>query len=163
MRRFCDALTVLRNGRDVGGFKLSEITDDHVIQLIVGRELASAFPECPELLPERPTILSADRLAAGRLEEASFNLTAGEIVGVAGLQGMGQLDLSLPCSAISGREAVRLPWAERSSSSILRKTRLRGAWASVSSQRGGATPSSRSLMAASTSHCPVSIDLYASA
>ena len=95
VRRICDALTVLRNGRDVGSFNLSDITDDHVIQLIVGRELASAFPECPELLPERQTILSADRLAAGRLEDASFNLTAGEIVGIAGLQGMGQLDLFL--------------------------------------------------------------------
>ena len=95
VRRFCDVLTVLRNGRDVGSFKLSKITDDEVIELIVGRELASAFPECPHLAPERPIVLSADRLAAGRLEDASFSLAAGEIIGVAGLQGMGQLDLFL--------------------------------------------------------------------
>ena len=33
----------------------------------------------------------------GKLNDASFSLRAGEILGVAGLQGMGQLDLFLAC------------------------------------------------------------------
>jgi ribose transport system ATP-binding protein len=95
VRRFCDALTVLRNGRNVGSFPLSDVADDEIIKLIAGREIASVFPERPQVPKDRQIILMADRLSAGRLEQASFSLAVGEILGVAGLQGMGQLELFL--------------------------------------------------------------------
>ena len=54
VREFCDGLTILRNGRSVGSFDVSAVTDDEVIELIIGRSLARqgrgvpmphAFPE----------------------------------------------------------------------------------------------------------------------
>ena len=93
VRLFCDGLTVLRNGRDVGSFAVSAITDDEVIELIIGRALAATFPERPPSDRAAAPVIEALGLSAGRIEQASFALRPGEIVGVAGLQGMGQLDL----------------------------------------------------------------------
>ncbi len=92
VRRFCDRLTVLRNGRDVG--------DDEVVRMIIGRSLAAAFPPRPAArrLPPASPALEARGIASGdRLLDASFTLSAGEILGVAALQGMGQQQLFLSC------------------------------------------------------------------
>ena len=112
VRAFCDSLTVLRNGQHIATTKVDDVADDEVIKMIIGRSLDRAFPPPPD--PKRtlgPEVLSADRIgAAGRLKELSFSLRKGEILGVAGLQGMGQLELFLSCfgmvERISGRLSV---------------------------------------------------------
>jgi ribose transport system ATP-binding protein len=99
VRAFCDTMTVLRNGKHIATGPVSSYDDDEVIRMIAGRSLLHAFP--PRADRARmfgPEVLGADRIATtGKLREASFSLRAGEIVGVAGLQGMGQLDLFLAC------------------------------------------------------------------
>jgi ribose transport system ATP-binding protein len=93
VRDFCDELTILRNGTSVGTFAVSEVSDEEVIERIVGRSIAATFP--PRQLVDRaaPAVLEAKALTAGEISAVSFQLRAGEILGVAGLQGMGQLDL----------------------------------------------------------------------
>jgi ribose transport system ATP-binding protein len=94
VRRFCDAVTVLRNGPDVGSFQVGAIEDSRLIELIVGHSLAAAYP--PKRSGPAPTkpILSASHLAtARRLVDCSFELREGEILGLSALQGMGQRDL----------------------------------------------------------------------
>jgi ribose transport system ATP-binding protein len=98
VRMFCDSLSVLRNGKHVSTFRCADISDDEVIRLMVGRDLEHTFP--PRASGKRPATqlpaLAARGLAAGeKLEEVSFELQAGEILGVAALQGMGQLELFL--------------------------------------------------------------------
>ena len=66
--------------------------------MIVGRCIAQTFPPRPRPVRRRAPVLSARNLSAGnKLRDASFDLHKGEILGVAGLQGMGQLDLFLAC------------------------------------------------------------------
>jgi ribose transport system ATP-binding protein len=67
--------------------------------MIAGRALSHAFPPRPtDRSGFGAEVLGADRIStSGKLREASFSLRSGEIVGVAGLQGMGQLDLFLAC------------------------------------------------------------------
>ncbi|MFL5259380.1 MAG: sugar ABC transporter ATP-binding protein [Hyphomicrobiales bacterium] len=98
VRAFCDSVTVLRNGRHIATRPIDELSDEEVIRMIVGRSIGQAFPERPK--GRRDTgaeVLGARDLAAGKLKNASFALHSGEILGVAGLQGMGQLDLFLAC------------------------------------------------------------------
>jgi ribose transport system ATP-binding protein len=99
VRAFCDTMTVLRNGKHIATGPVASYDDEELIRMIVGRSLAHAFPPRPEGVRRLgPEVLGADRLqTAGKLREASFELRAGEILGVAGLQGMGQLDLFLAC------------------------------------------------------------------
>ena len=94
VRRFCDRLTVLRNGKDVGAFAPADVTDEQVIEMIIGRSLSAAFPEKQPVTRHGSPMLAAHGLATAHgLVDASLELYAGEIVGVGGLQGMGQQEL----------------------------------------------------------------------
>jgi ribose transport system ATP-binding protein len=95
VRDFCDDLTILRNGRSVGTFAVSDVSDEDVIERIIGRSIAATFPPRQTVDGSAPVVLAAKTLTAGDMAEASFELRAGEILGVAGLQGMGQRDLFL--------------------------------------------------------------------
>src|SRR6202046_83308 len=99
VRAFCDHVTILRNGRHIATAAASELSDTQIIEMIIGRSITQTFPPRPQLGPaDTPEVLGARDLAAGhRLEAAAFSLKRGEILGVAGLQGMGQRDLFLAC------------------------------------------------------------------
>ena len=98
VRRFCERLTVLRNGRDIGSAEVGALSDDEVIRMIIGRSLAATFPPRPSARVTAEPVLAARGLATdGRLADAGFELRPGEILGVAGLQGMGQQDLFFAC------------------------------------------------------------------
>ncbi|SFJ74109.1 ribose transport system ATP-binding protein [Bosea sp. OK403] len=95
VRAFCDRVTVLRGGRHVATQPLSQVSDEALIGLIAGGAGGHSFPPRPPrtTLSEKP-VLAVEKLSAGtRLADVSFGLRRGEILGVAGLQGMGQLDL----------------------------------------------------------------------
>lgn len=93
VRMFCDELTILRNGSTVGSYRLDDISDDEVVERIIGRSIDKVFPVVTPVAQDAPAVLEVADLAAGQARNLSFNLRAGEIMGVAGLQGMGQLDL----------------------------------------------------------------------
>ena len=97
VRAFCDHLTVLRNGRHIATGAVADFNDDQIIQMIIGRSISQTFPPRPAISPSRSEeVFAVEDLAAGqKLRHASFSLHKGEILGVAGLQGMGQLDLFL--------------------------------------------------------------------
>ncbi len=110
VRRFCDRLTVLRNGRTIGTADVAAASDDEVIRMIIGRSLASTFPARPTAPPAAGTAaLGAESIATGgKLRDASFSLHPGEILGIAGLQGMGQQELFLACFGMAPLAAGRL-------------------------------------------------------
>ncbi|MBM3483365.1 MAG: sugar ABC transporter ATP-binding protein [Alphaproteobacteria bacterium] len=96
VRRFCESLTVLRNGKHVGSYKIDEVSDADVVRLIIGRSLGAIYPPRENYrqggVPA--PALKGENLSAGHLlEGASFELWPGEVLGIAGLQGMGQLEL----------------------------------------------------------------------
>ncbi len=104
VRLYCDDMTILRNGKSVGSFKCSDISDANVIELIIGRSLEAKFPpKVDRVVADSKPLIEISKLKAGRATDVSFNLRPGEIVGVAALQGMGQLDLF---RALSGDIAV---------------------------------------------------------
>jgi ribose transport system ATP-binding protein len=98
VRAFCDTMTVLRNGMHIATGPVASYPDDEVIRMIAGRALSHAFPRREDQRVFGPEVLAAERIStSGKLRDASFSLHSGEILGVAGLQGMGQLDLFLAC------------------------------------------------------------------
>jgi ribose transport system ATP-binding protein len=97
VRDFCDDLTILRGGKHVATGNVADYQDTDVVRMIAGRSLIHSFPPRAEQRHEiGREVLRADRVGTdGKLREASFGLREGEILGIAGLQGMGQLDLFL--------------------------------------------------------------------
>lgn len=92
VRRIADEVTVLRDGRVRGRSAVADITDDQVLQMIVGRELASAFPEKDTARADAPVVLSVESLCGEGFHDARMEVRRGEIVGLAGIVGNGQSD-----------------------------------------------------------------------
>lgn len=99
VRMFCENLTVLRNGRDVGSGRVDSLSDDDLIQMIIGRSLAATFPpRQPARRADGTSALSARGISVGdRVRDVNFALSPGEVLGIAGLQGMGQSELFQAC------------------------------------------------------------------
>jgi ABC-type sugar transport system ATPase subunit len=86
----CDVVTVLRDGQHVRTVRLQDTDQDEVVRLMVGRDLAGVQRVRPSA-DERPVRLAVRGLGDGtRYRDISFDLHAGEIVGLAGLVGAGR-------------------------------------------------------------------------
>ena len=101
VRAFCDRLTVLRNGRHIGtgrGRRDRRRRGDPDDHRPLARRRPSRRGRPSALAADAVPVLAARGLATdGKLADAGFELRPGEILGVAGLQGMGQQDLFLAC------------------------------------------------------------------
>lgn len=96
-----DRVTVLRDGKSVGTWRLDEVTRQELIRHMVGRELGQLFPRTrsvvrdetllPSLEVRRWTLLKPTGEVV--LDDVSFVVRPGEIVGVAGLMGAGRSEL----------------------------------------------------------------------
>ena len=90
-----DRVTVLRNGQKVGTWDRGQATADDLISAMLGRTLEQLYP-VRAAAPRPNVLLGARDLSAGRrLRHASLDVHEGEILGVAGLEGQGQLELFL--------------------------------------------------------------------
>ncbi len=94
--RIADRITVLRDGKAVETRPLAEMPQDEMIRLMVGRPLEAHFPDLPPLVPDTPVVLDVRGLSAAggvHVNDVSFGVHAGEIVGLAGLVGAGRTDI----------------------------------------------------------------------
>jgi ABC-type sugar transport system ATPase subunit len=98
LRAVGDRVTILRDGRTVSTAPLAEMSTDEIIRNMVGREVSSIYRREP--IPAGAELLRVEHLTrAGKLDDVSLTLRAGEIVGMAGLIGAGRTEL---CRAIFG-------------------------------------------------------------
>ncbi|MDK3255566.1 sugar ABC transporter ATP-binding protein [Blastococcus capsensis] len=89
---FADQVTVLRDGDVVGTRPVQGMTEDGLVELIVGRPLDRVFPE-PRTAERRNVVLSVRGLTTGPLRGVDLDLHRGEVLGVAGLLGSGRTEL----------------------------------------------------------------------
>ncbi len=89
-----DRISVLKDGGLVKTVKASEIDSRGLVSLMVGRELDGYFP--PRGTPEDlgPVRLAVKGVSTPVLRDVSLEVRAGEIVGLAGLQGSGRTELA---------------------------------------------------------------------
>ncbi|WP_159500441.1 sugar ABC transporter ATP-binding protein [Microbacterium sp. 18062] len=87
----CDRLTVMRNGRTIVTKDVSDSSIDDVISTMVGREQNELYPERGRGGGE--VVLAVDGLSGRRVKDVSFQVRAGEVVGVGGLAGSGRSEL----------------------------------------------------------------------
>ena len=98
-----DDVTVMRDGRVVGEVKTNETNAAELARLMVGREVLLRI-EKPDAKPADVVLSMRDLSVKGRdetqrVDQVSFEVRAGEIVGVAGIEGNGQTEL---IEALSG-------------------------------------------------------------
>lgn len=91
--RICDAATVLRDGQYIASGKLSDFSQDQLVELMVGRKLSNLYHKSPVSFGEE--LLKVNSLTKdGQFKDISFSLKAGEILGMTGLVGAGRSELA---------------------------------------------------------------------
>jgi ribose transport system ATP-binding protein len=90
----CDRVTIMRDGRTVLSAAMGEVSRLDLVTTMLGRELSQALRSGhPELGPDSAGLLHAEHLSRGRrVRDVSFQVRAGEIVGLAGLLGAGRTE-----------------------------------------------------------------------
>ena len=92
-----DRITVFRDGHSIRTVQRGELTIPNLVNLMVGRELGQMYPK-EEIVPGAE-LLRVENVSSAKLKNISFSLHAGEILGVYGLLGAGQLEV---CTSLFG-------------------------------------------------------------
>jgi len=87
----CDDATVMRDGRFIAEAPVSELTEDRIIEMMVGRSLQEQYPRLDTQSGE--VVLDGQNLIAPGVNGVSLQLRAGEILGISGLMGAGRTEL----------------------------------------------------------------------
>ncbi len=88
-----DEFSVFRDGKYIGTHASTDVTRDDIIRMMVGREITQMFPK--EEVPIGDVVLSVKNLTLnGVFRDVSFDVRAGEILGVAGLVGSGRSNVA---------------------------------------------------------------------
>jgi ribose transport system ATP-binding protein len=94
IKRCCDRAVVLRDGKNAGELAKADITHDNLVRLMVGRDLKSLFPRTRPAAGTPVLRVKDLTYAGGPSHAASFEVRAGEVLGMAGLVGAGRTELS---------------------------------------------------------------------
>lgn len=130
VRELCHSATVLRNGAITGVTRPGSMSSAELARMMVGSELPQmkvkpAKPTAEPLLQVRDLSARPSELCGASLEDVSFDVHGGEIVGIAGVSGNGQAELAALISGertlpersdavrIAGRPVAHLGAAER--------------------------------------------------
>lgn len=89
--QICDDVTVLRDGQFIGERRVADISEDDLIEMMVGRRLDEQYPHLAQ--PKGECVLDVRHLSGSGINDVSFQLYQGEIVGVSGLMGAGRTEL----------------------------------------------------------------------
>ena len=88
-----DRVTVMRDGGYVGTLITKECTKDDIINMMVGRVIYEDPKTESNVAPDAPVVLKVDHLKAGKMvQDVSFELHKGEILGFSGLMGAGRTE-----------------------------------------------------------------------
>ena len=88
-----DRVTVMRDGGYVGTLITKDCTKDDIINMMVGRVIYEDPKTKSMVAPDAPVVLKVEHLNAGKMvQDVSFELHKGEILGFSGLMGAGRTE-----------------------------------------------------------------------
>ncbi|AEE17481.1 sugar ABC transporter ATP-binding protein [Treponema brennaborense] len=93
LKHIVDDVTIMRDGKFITSGEFADFDMESIISHMVGREIKEKYPRIR--CPVGETVLDVRNLCAGPLvRDVSFQVRAGEIVGIAGLMGAGRTELT---------------------------------------------------------------------
>lgn len=98
--RICSKATVLRHGKSMGTYDTSELNESSLSKLMVGRDVVLKIDKKEVNKEDYKEILSLKNVVKNNsfgkkvLDNVSFTIHSGEVVGIAGVEGNGQTELS---------------------------------------------------------------------
>lgn len=86
--RIANRVTVLRDGGKIGTVQMAETSEDALVEMMTGRAIDEIYPPIERGSGE--VLLTVEDLRTVGIHDASFDVRAGEVLGVAGLVGSGK-------------------------------------------------------------------------
>jgi ribose transport system ATP-binding protein len=110
----CDRVTVLRGGKHVGTVACAGLTEEALLSMMLGRRAGALYPD-RVARTRGDRVVFAEGLGGDQITDFSFDLHAGEIVGITGLVGSGhdELPYLLVGASTATSGTVRIAGAER--------------------------------------------------
>lgn len=94
IKRIADRVTILRDGAYIDTVEAADTPLSTIIHLMVGREVTQTAPEIPDTA-QNPIALEVRNLSRGHeVQDVSFDVRKGEILGFAGLMGAGRTEVA---------------------------------------------------------------------
>ena len=106
IRDLADRIAVLRDGELVAVLDAASVSEGEIVRSMVGRPVSTLFAHQSRVRPE--TALRVERLTTKYISDASLEIRAGEIVGLAGLIGAGRSELARGVFGFDRRSAGRV-------------------------------------------------------
>ncbi len=97
IKQICDRITIMKNGLSMGVYDVKDISEADISRLMIGREIKMNLDKKPASPKE--CVLKVEHLHYGygegklKLNDVSFTVRSGEILGIAGVEGNGQREL----------------------------------------------------------------------
>ncbi len=88
----CDRVCILRDGSTVGEFNIEELDKKVIIQHMIGKSIKNQYPKTKAVIGD-PLLQLYNLNKVRKYQNISFELKAGEIVGLAGLEGCGKSEI----------------------------------------------------------------------
>jgi len=107
VKEFCDRITIMRNGKSMGVFNTSDVSEADISRLMVGRDVVlkvekdEAKPA--EVVLDVQNLVMVNDFNQKAVKEICFQVRKGEILGIAGVEGNGQREL---VEGITGLEQI---------------------------------------------------------
>ncbi|WP_292459498.1 ATP-binding cassette domain-containing protein [Mesorhizobium sp.] len=109
IRQIADTVTVMRDGEVKGSAPVRDVSDDQILNLIVGRTVTKQFPLKSAGVMNGASILEVKGLSGADFVDINMSARGGEIVGIAGITGNGQSDFLRSLAGLgNARGAVTL-------------------------------------------------------
>lgn len=97
----CDRVVVLKDGCFVYSSPIGETDSDEIISRMVGREFKNAYPPRNEVLSDEVKLELRDVCVGSKVKHVDLKIPAGSVIGIGGLEGQGQRELSRALFGIS--------------------------------------------------------------
>lgn len=106
-----DRVTVLRDGQSIGTWDTASLNEAELVRHMVGREVKEQFPQRNPEIGE-PVLTVSNLTRTGVFEDISFQLKAGEIVGMGGLVGAGRTEIARAVKGIDPHDGGTVEFTE---------------------------------------------------
>ena len=97
IKKICNRATIMRSGKSMGTYEVKDISTEEMSRLMVGRDVILTFDKKPsnpkEVLMRVRNLSVRNNQGVQEIEDLSFDLRGGEILGIAGVEGNGQSEL----------------------------------------------------------------------
>ena len=98
VKELCDNLTVLRLGKTVGTAVVADVTEQQISKMMVGRDVVLKVEKTPakpkDVVLRVKNLTIKNEFGKTIVDNVSFSVRAGEILGMAGVEGNGQIEIS---------------------------------------------------------------------